>query len=31
MKATPERLMGIYDIHASVSDLADDFVSMGMT
>ena len=30
MKATPERLMGIYDIHASVSDLADDFVSMGM-
>ena len=31
MKATPERLMGIYDIHASVSDLAVDFVSMGMT
>ena len=31
MKATPERLMGIYDIHASVSDLAEDFSAMGMT
>jgi hypothetical protein len=31
MKATPERLMGIYDIHASVSDMTEDFAAMGMT